>query len=471
MTSPPSRSPARRILLPLGHRHRVLPGRGRRHRGRPGALDLGHLHRAPRGGRATAATARWPATPTSGSTRTSSWSPGWASTHYRFSLAWPRIVPDGLRRGRAARAGLLRPAGRRAAGARHHPDGDALPLGPAAGPGGRGRLAEPRHRRALRRLRRDRARAPRRPGRTCGRPTTSRGARRTSATAPASRARAPGGRPRARRGPPPAARPRPGRGAAARGRGRRGRHRAQPHAGVARAPRGRRRPPTASTRSATGSGSTRWWTARTTRRAAGRARCSPTPRSSATATSTWSAARPTGSGVNYYTPARVDVARRHGGASYDGPATPGRAFPGVEDLRFTPRGPLTDIGWEIEPRGLEELLVATHRRTGLPAGRHRERRGLRRHRRATDGGGSTTRTGSPTCATTSPPSSGPASRAPTSAATSAGRCWTTSSGPRATPRPSGWSRSTAATQDRTPKALLPLVRRAASPRSADRPRR
>jgi beta-glucosidase len=30
------------------------------------------------------------------------------------------------------------------------------------------------------------------------------------------------------------------------------------------------------------------------------------------------------------------------------------------------REPRTDIGWEVDARGLEELLVDTHRRTGLP---------------------------------------------------------------------------------------------------------
>ena len=30
------------------------------------------------------------------------------------------------------------------------------------------------------------------------------------------------------------------------------------------------------------------------------------------------------------------------------------------------REPRTDIGWEVDPAGLEEVLVETHRRTGLP---------------------------------------------------------------------------------------------------------
>jgi beta-glucosidase len=74
-------------------------------------------------------------------------------------------------------------------------------------------------------------------------------------------------------------------------------------------------------------------------------------------------------GVNYYTPARVDLP---GDDSSDDPdaVAGGDAgvdeFPGVAPLRFTPRPPLTDIGWEVEPRGLEELLVDTDARTGLP---------------------------------------------------------------------------------------------------------
>jgi beta-glucosidase len=74
-------------------------------------------------------------------------------------------------------------------------------------------------------------------------------------------------------------------------------------------------------------------------------------------------------GVNYYTPARVDLPRDD--SSDDPDAVVGGdagvdEFPGVAPLRFTPRPPLTDIGWEVEPRGLEELLVDTHARTGLP---------------------------------------------------------------------------------------------------------
>ena len=61
-------------------------------------------------------------------------------------------------------AGLLRPARRRAAAARHRALADALPLGPAAGARGRGRLDQPRHRPPLRRVRHLGARRARRPG-------------------------------------------------------------------------------------------------------------------------------------------------------------------------------------------------------------------------------------------------------------------------------------------------------------------
>ncbi len=66
-------------------------------------------------------------------------------------------------------------------------------------------------------------------------------------------------------------------------------------------------------------------------------------------------------GLNYYTPIRPQVAS---GAGEPHPEQ--HAYPGVEGLDLVVREPRTDIGWEIEPRGLEELLVETHRRTGLP---------------------------------------------------------------------------------------------------------
>ena len=72
---------------------------------------------------------------------------------YRFSIAWPRLFPTAA--ASASRAGFdhydrlidaLLERGHRAGR-------DALPLGSAAGAPGRGRLAQPRHGRALRRVR------------------------------------------------------------------------------------------------------------------------------------------------------------------------------------------------------------------------------------------------------------------------------------------------------------------------------
>ena len=60
---------------------------------------------------------------------------------FRFSIAWPRVLPDGRGRVNAGRPRLLRPARRRAARQRHRAVRDALPLGHAAGARGRGRLA------------------------------------------------------------------------------------------------------------------------------------------------------------------------------------------------------------------------------------------------------------------------------------------------------------------------------------------
>lgn len=65
-------------------------------------------------------------------------------------------------------------------------------------------------------------------------------------------------------------------------------------------------------------------------------------------------------GINYYTPVRPAVLA--GGPAH----TEGEAYPGAGALDLVVREPRTDIGWEIDATGLEELLVETHRRTGLP---------------------------------------------------------------------------------------------------------
>jgi beta-glucosidase len=71
-------------------------------------------------------------------------------------------------------------------------------------------------------------------------------------------------------------------------------------------------------------------------------------------------------GVNYYTPARVAGAAEGGEVVDPGGDADVAAFPGVPEFRFTPRHPRTDIDWEVDADSLERLLVSTHRRTGLP---------------------------------------------------------------------------------------------------------
>jgi beta-glucosidase len=65
-------------------------------------------------------------------------------------------------------------------------------------------------------------------------------------------------------------------------------------------------------------------------------------------------------GVNYYTPFRT----AEPGAAEAHPEAD--AYPGVAPVSFVVREPRTDIGWEVDASGLEELLVDTHERTGLP---------------------------------------------------------------------------------------------------------
>jgi beta-glucosidase len=68
-------------------------------------------------------------------------------------------------------------------------------------------------------------------------------------------------------------------------------------------------------------------------------------------------------GVNYYTPFRVAPA----GGEASGATQDVRAYPGAPPFRFAPRPPVTAMGWEVEPVGLEEVLLTTARRApGVP---------------------------------------------------------------------------------------------------------
>jgi beta-glucosidase len=66
-------------------------------------------------------------------------------------------------------------------------------------------------------------------------------------------------------------------------------------------------------------------------------------------------------GVNYYTPFRPTLADSGLEAHPEV-----EAYPGVTPVSFVVREPRTDIAWEVDASGLEELLVDTHQRTGLP---------------------------------------------------------------------------------------------------------
>lgn len=66
-------------------------------------------------------------------------------------------------------------------------------------------------------------------------------------------------------------------------------------------------------------------------------------------------------GVNYYTPVRPDVPQD------DAPDHPELGcYPGVPNFSFAVPEPITDIGWEIDATGLTQVLEETYARTGLP---------------------------------------------------------------------------------------------------------
>lgn len=67
-------------------------------------------------------------------------------------------------------------------------------------------------------------------------------------------------------------------------------------------------------------------------------------------------------GVNYYTPYRVAAPGTGAGRTQDE-----RAYPGGPAFSFAPREPWTAMGWEADAVGLEQLLLDTaHRAPGLP---------------------------------------------------------------------------------------------------------
>ena len=81
-----------------------------------------------------------------------------------------------------------------------------------------------------------------------------------------------------------------------------------------------------------------------------------------------------------------------------------RSFPGTDRAFFVDiPGPRTVMGWPIVPSGLTDLLLRVQRDVGLPI--QVTENGLGAHDVVDGGRGARPRTASPTCATTSPPSS------------------------------------------------------------------
>ena len=128
--------------------------------------------------------------------------------------------------------------------------------------------------------------------------------------------------------------------------------------------------------------------------------------------------------------------------------------PGLQDVGGSHAGPdATDMGWPITPDGLRDLLVtlkATY--PDLPPSTSPRTAWPTTIRSST--APSMTRGGSPTSIRTCEPRRRPSSRASTCVATSAGRCWTTSSGRTATPCASASSTSTSRRRS-APRATAP----------------
>ena len=66
-------------------------------------------------------------------------------------------------------------------------------------------------------------------------------------------------------------------------------------------------------------------------------------------------------GINYYNPQRIASAN-HGGAFGVGNGQRLDAFPGTPPITFAPRGPLTEMGWEMDPTSLITTLKKTQER-------------------------------------------------------------------------------------------------------------
>ena len=66
-------------------------------------------------------------------------------------------------------------------------------------------------------------------------------------------------------------------------------------------------------------------------------------------------------GINYYNPQRI-ASVNDGGAVGIGNGQRLDAFPGTPPIKFAPKGPLTEMGWEMDPSSLITTLSATQER-------------------------------------------------------------------------------------------------------------
>ncbi len=137
-------------------------------------------------------------------------------------------------------------------------------------------------------------------------------------------------------------------------------------------------------------------------------------------------------GVNYYAPTVVSAGSGDGTTKNDGHgASDHSPWTGSANVDFhLANDQLTAMNWAIDPSGLYTLLTdlaASH--PGLPL--MVTENGAAFDDYVSPRAWSTTRSASPTSTPTSTPSAGPSPTEPTCAATSSGRCSTTSSGPTA----------------------------------------
>ncbi len=163
-------------------------------------------------------------------------------------------------------------------------------------------------------------------------------------------------------------------------------------------------------------------------------------------------------GINYYS--TVTVRQQYSGEAPksqadghgDSDASP---WVGADDVEFLPQpGPYTAMGWNIDPTGMTELLLDLGTRyPDLPL--MITENGAAFYDEVVDADGRVHDADRiATCTGTSTRSARPSTPASTSAVTSSGRCWTTSSGPGATTAGSASSASTT-TPSCAPSRILP----------------